>query len=341
MKDSPSVKVYYDHDADLDIIKNNKIGIIGYGIQGRAQSLNLRDSNLNVKVGNRIDEYYELAINDGFEVLDPPDLSKWADIIFYLIPDDAQVENYEKWIKPYLNEGDTVVFAHGYAIYHNRIILPENIDILLLAPRMPGRYIRNRYLNGWGAPVFIDVHHDYSGIGQEKVLALAKGIGATRIGAMQLKLNEETEIDLFIELYLLPRITHAIQSAFDFLIDKGFTPEAVISELYASKEIGELIKDAGDSNLYQIFMDHASPTCQFGKMENLKIIDNTKPRIHMEKVLNQIRNGEFDKNLKKEGISEYANLNEYNNEIKNSLIVNVHNRYNKLHKKNPNKGSTN
>ena len=332
MKNNSLVKVYYDEDANLDIIKDKKIGVIGYGIQGRAQSLNLRDSNLNIKVGNRVDEYYDIAINDGFEVLDPPSIAKWADVIFYLIPDDAQVENYQEWIKPYLKEGDTIVFAHGYALYHKRIIIPNYVDVLLLAPRMPGRYIRERYLNGWGAPVFIDVHNDYSGLGLEKVLALAKGIGATKIGAMQLALEEETEIDLFIEQYLLPRITHAIQSGFDYLVSKGFTPEAVISELYASKEIGELIKDAGDTNIYQIFMDHASPTCQFGKMENLKLIEETKPAIHMEKVLDQIRSGKFDTKLKKEGIKKYSNLNKYNDKIKKSSIVNTHTRYNELHR---------
>ena len=328
---NPQVKVYYDSDADLSYLSNKNIGVIGYGIQGRAQSLNLRDSGQNIRVANRQDNYFVQAQKDGFDVMKPTLLSEWADIIFYLIPDDAQVEKFQSWIEPYMTEGKTIVFAHGYAIYNNRIKFNNNVDILLMAPRMPGKYIRDRFLRGWGAPVFIDVFQDYSGNGMNIVLALAKGIGATKIGAMHISLAEETEIDLFIEQFLLPRITSAIQCSFDYLISLGMTPEAVISEIYASKEIGKLLTDAGNSNLYQVFIDNASPTCQFGKMKNIDRAKNLLPNEHMELVMKEIRNSIFDDELKLEGSSNYKNLKKYNNNLSKTKIVKTHKNYNKFH----------
>ena len=138
------VKMSYDDDADLKYLAGKNVGIIGYGIQGRAQALNLRDSGVNVRIANREDSYSMTAKDDGFEVQKPATLSEWADIIMYLIPDDAQQEKYAQWVQPYLTTGKAICFAHGYAVYNKTINIPEDVDILLLAPRMPGKYIRER-----------------------------------------------------------------------------------------------------------------------------------------------------------------------------------------------------
>lgn len=328
----PNAKIYYDQDADISVLKNKKIGIIGYGIQGRAQALNLRDSGLQVRIGNRDDEYCQTALQDGFEVDKPQDLANWADVVLFLIPDDAQTEVFDSWLAPYLTTGKSLVFAHGFAIYYDRLNIPEDIDVLLMAPRMPGKYIRERYLRGWGVPVFIDVHQDYSEHGLSTVLALSKGIGATRSGAMQISTSEETEIDLFIEQFLLPTITAAIHKAFDYLVAKGFTPEAVISELYASKEIGELITHAGDTNLYQVFRDHASPTCQFGKMRNIGKAENMISEPFMEQALADIRNRDFERELKAAAENDYQVLKDYDAEIDHSNFVQTHKAYNSIHR---------
>lgn len=322
--------MYYDEHADMEVLKGKNIGIIGYGIQGRAQALNLRDSGVNIRVGNREDSYKVVAESDGFTVYNPKDLAEWSDVIMYLIPDDAQADHFESWIEPHLKEGNALVFAHGYSVYHKTINIPEGIDILLLAPRMPGKYIRERYLNDWGVPVFVEAHKDYSGNGLNIVLALAKGIGATRIGAMKISLSEETEIDLFIEQYVLPQITATIHEAFDFLVSENFTPEAVISELYASAEIGELIAFAAKSNIYHVFKDHASPTCQYGKMIGTKLA--RKGDLSMKEVLNNLRNGTFNIKLSNAAKEEYKELNEYYDDIENTKLVKTHKVYNDLHR---------
>ena len=251
----------------------------------------------------------------------------------FLIPDQAQIEVYEHWVKPHLETGNIMVFAHGYSLYYQRLILPNDIDIVLLAPRMPGIYIRDRFMNKWGVPVFIDTIQDFSGDALSIVLALAKGIGSTRIGAMKISYREETEIDLFIEQFLLPVITSAIHTSFDFLLEKGYDPEAVLSELYASAEIGKLIAEASNTNIYQVFKDNASPTCQYGKMLGMKEIDPDFWRNLLEKTFNRIKSKNFDDMLKEESQNKYKDLIAYNEQVDETDLVLTHKNYIKAHKK--------
>lgn len=325
------VKMYYDKDADLSIVRKNKVGIIGYGIQGRGQALNLRDSGVDIRIGNIQDLYFKKAKEDSFPVSSPEEVAKWADIIMFLIPDDAQEAVYKKSILPGLQKGNTIVFAHGYSIYYKRISISQDIDVVLLAPRMPGKYVRERFLEGWGAPAFVSVEQDATGQALDKVLSLAKAIGATRVGVIESTFTEETEIDLFIEQFVLPTITGTLHNAFDFLVSKGFQPEVVISELYASGEIGSLLLKAADSNIYQVFRNHASPTCQFGKMKNMDKVVHPKLKEVMSNVLNEIRSAEFDKQLKAAGKDGYKDLKEYDDLMDKTQFVKTHNLYNKLH----------
>lgn len=305
------MKVYYDNDANIDVLQNQNIGIIGYGIQGKAQALNLRDSGLNVCIGNRSDEYHSRAEKDKFEILSIDKLVERSDIVFILIPDEAQAEVFDKYIKPHIKSGQTFVFAHGYSLRYNLINFPEYVDIILIAPRFPGKPIREYYLNGGGVPVFFDVYQDYSKQAKETGLALCKAIGATKAGVFEVSTNEETEIDLFIEQFLIPTFIKSIEIGFETLVKRGFDPHAVLSELFASGELGEVIKQASVDGLYQVFQNHASPTCQFGISRNVKNALSDYSYEFAEKVLDNIQCGEFSKALSKEGTSEYANLKSY------------------------------
>ena len=252
------MKIYYQENANLKYLKNKKIAIVGYGIIGRASALNLRDSGCDVVVGNIKDKYYKNALEDGFEVTSISEAVKQASIIFFLIPDQAQIKIFDKEIAPYLKKNDLLIFAHGFSIHYKKITPPKNTDVCLLAPRMPGKPIREYYLAGSGVPAFATVHINASGKAKEIILALAKAIGYTKAGVMDISFKEETEIDLFIEHYLLPTLIRSIRISFDELVKHGFTPESTLMELYASGEIGELLMMASQKGIYEVWRNCAS-----------------------------------------------------------------------------------
>tara|TARA_B100000575_G_scaffold27000_1_gene18218 strand:- start:24993 stop:25994 length:1002 start_codon:yes stop_codon:yes gene_type:complete len=316
------MKVFYETDASLKFLKNKKIGIIGYGIQGRAQALNLRDSGIDVLIGNRKDNYNKTAIKDGFKVMSIDQVVKNSSVIMFLIPDQAQEKIFKENFLENLNENDMLIFAHGYSINFKKIVPPKYVDVCLLAPRMPGDPIRDYYLNGSGVPAFVDVHNNFSGSAWEILLGVAKGIGATRAGVMHITFKEETETDLFIEQFLLPLIIKSIRLSFDELSSKGFTPEALLMELYASGEIGELILKAAKIGIYEVWEKNASPTCQYGIYNNLdRVLDSDSTRLIIHDTLKNIRNGRFSKELDDEANLDYKNLNKYNLDNKKSDLA--------------------
>lgn len=316
------MKVYYDEDADLKYLEGRRIAVIGYGIQGRAQALNLRDSGCDVIVGNIEDDYYKQAENDGFRVTGIAEAAKDASILIILIPDQAQKQVYRESIKSNLTKGDSLIFAHGYSIHYQDIIPPEDVDVCLLAPRMPGEPIRKYYLDGGGVPAFVDVYQNASGEAWEIVLAIAKGIGATRAAAMHVTFKEETEIDLFIEQFLLPVIIRNIRLSFDTLSEDGFTPEATLMELYGSGELGELLLMSAKMGIYRVWQNNASPTCQFGIFRNSEMVMPTEPTKKMiRNVICGLRDGSFVKALAKEAQAGYRNLKKYDEENERSLIT--------------------
>ena len=236
-------KVFHDQDANLKYLDGKTIGIIGYGIQGRAQALNIRDSGINVMIGNRQDRYAEKAVDDGFKVYTIDEVTIKSDIILFLIPDQAQPEIYENYIKDNIRPRLMLIFAHGYSLRYETIEIPSNIDVCLLAPRMPGKQIRGYFLSESGVPAFIDVVQNYSGQALEILLAVSKAAGFTRSGVLEVSYKVETELDLFIEQFLVTNIVKSIHTSFKILVEElNFPPMATLMELYASGEIAEVLK---------------------------------------------------------------------------------------------------
>ncbi|MFX1250637.1 MAG: NAD(P)-binding domain-containing protein [Promethearchaeota archaeon] len=215
-------KIYRENDGDLSILKDRTITIIGYGNQGRAQALNLRDSGLSVIIGNRNDNYKLRAEKDGFQTYSISDAVKKAEIIFLLIPDEIMPEIYETQVKPHLKPNDALVFASGYNIAFELIKGLKNVDIILLAPRMIGAGVRERYLTNEGFYSFISVHNDASGQAKDILLALAKGVGTLLKGAIELSFRQEAVLDLFNEQGFGPAFGQVLLSSIYTLIDAGY-----------------------------------------------------------------------------------------------------------------------
>lgn len=297
------------NDLNLDAIQNLKISIIGYGIQGRAQALNLRDNGINPYIGNLDDKYLKDAVSDNMNVSNISSAVKDANIIMMLVPDQSQSKVFEEVLSGQPESDCLVVVAHGYSIYHSNMNIPESFSIGMLAPRMPGAPIRDAFLKGSGIPAFFDVVKDSNGNTYDRLIALAHAIGFTKGGLYSVPLAEETEIDLFIEQFYLPIVIHSARIAHDFLITKGLNASTVLMELFASGEIGELLTRASNDGLYETWMNHASPTCRFGIK---RAVENKLPaetiKKFAENVLTEIRSGDFNKDLMNEGKNNYFSL---------------------------------
>lgn len=285
-------KIYYDSDADLSILKDSVIAIIGYGSQGHAQAQNLRDSGLNVVVAElRGTKNYELAIEHGFKPLTAKEASKIADVVQILAQDNVQAKLYKEEIEENMTEGKTLVFSHGFNIHYGQIIPPPNIDVIMVAPKGPGHLVRREYLRGAGVPSLVAVYQDYTGKAFQKALAYAKGIGATRAGVIETTFKEETETDLFGEQAVLcGGASELIKAGFEILVEAGYQPEIAYFEcLHELKLIVDLIYEGGIS-----FMRYSiSDTAEYGDMTRGKRIINESVREEMRKILKEIQSGEF------------------------------------------------
>ncbi|MGQ9679819.1 MAG: ketol-acid reductoisomerase [Candidatus Bathyarchaeia archaeon] len=286
------VNVYHDEDADLSILKGETIAIIGYGNQGRAQALNLRDSGLKVIIGNIEDESFKQALKDGFEVYSISEAAERGMIIFMLLPDEVQQKIFEREVRPHLKPGKAIVFAHGYNIHYGFIQPPNYVDVILLAPRMVGKFVRELYNKGSGAPVFLSAYNDASGKAKEKALALAKAIGSTRVGAMEISFAEETELDHFSEHFIAPIISRALILSFEVLCEMGYTPEAVLLELYASGELSEVAKAMATDGLVAQLPFH-SRTSQYGQLLYAERVMPDSEKEFIRQIVREIKNGTF------------------------------------------------
>ncbi|RKD25308.1 ketol-acid reductoisomerase [Caminicella sporogenes DSM 14501] len=287
-------KMYYDKEADLNYLLNKKVAVIGYGSQGHAHALNLLESGVDVVVGLYSgSKSWKKAESDGLKVVEVAEAAKESNVIVLLIPDELQQSVYTEYIMPYLDEGDALVFAHGFNIHYNQIVPPEYVDVFMVAPKGPGHLVRRVYKDGKGVPALFAVHQSYTGKAREMALAYAKGIGATRAGVLETTFKEETETDLFGEQCVLcGGVTELIKAGFDTLVNAGYQKEIAYFEcLHEMKLIVDLLYEGGFEKMrYSI-----SDTAEYGDYMVGKRIINEDTRKEMKKVLKEIQSGEFAK----------------------------------------------
>ena len=268
-----SVMVYYDSDADLSIVQGKRLAFIGYGNQGAAQAQNLRDSGVSeIVIGNREDDYKAAALEAGFRVVSIPEAAAWGEVVFLLIPDEEQPAVFREQIAPHLRPGATLVVASGYNIAFNLLAVPDAIDVVMVAPRMIGAGVRERFARGEGYPCFVSVERDASGQALNLALSIARGIGATRGGAVASSAKEEAALDLFSEQAVWPVILATMQAAYEVLHAAGFSDEAILYEMYLSKEPAEVFERFADLGVFGQLPLH-SHTSQYGQLRAL-LADN-------------------------------------------------------------------
>jgi ketol-acid reductoisomerase len=296
---------YYDADASLEILRKKTLGIIGYGNQGRAQALNLRDSGLDVIVGGLRDESAGQAEKDGFAVRPVAEVAERADVLALLIPDEVQRDVYNDVLSKRLRGGQALDFAHGYNIHFGLIKPPADVDVVMVAPRMIGTEVRESFVAGRGAPAFIAVAHDASGRALETALAWARGIGATRAGAFKTTFAQETELDLFQEQAVWPLLFRTWTTAFEYLVANGFPPEMVALEMYGSGEAAEIFREMARVGFFKQTRFH-SQTSQYGTLSRASAIPFAKQIDEfMAKGLAAIHDGSFDAEWRSEQAAGY------------------------------------
>jgi ketol-acid reductoisomerase len=288
-----AVKVYYEADASLDALKNKTIAVVGYGSQGHAHALNLRESGMNVIVGLRPGKSAEKAKQDGFDVFPVAEAAEKADVIMILVNDEHQGALYKESIEAHLKEGDAIAFGHGFNIHFGQIVPPKGVDVFMVAPKGPGHLVRRVFTEGKGVPCLIAIHQDYSGKAKEIALAWALGIGGARAGVLETTFQEETETDLFGEQAVLcGGATALVKAGFETLVEAGYQPEIAYFEcLHELKLIVDLMYEAGIAGMrYSI-----SDTAQFGDMTRGPRIVNDDTKKEMKKILDEIQSGRFAK----------------------------------------------
>lgn len=302
------LKIYYDKDADLNILKDKKIAIIGYGIQGRGQALNLRDSGLNVIVSEiEASPNYETAKKDGFNPVPAACAAKEADIAQILTQDHVQAKVYKESIAPYMTKGKALVFSHGFNIRFKQIKPNKKIDVFMVAPKGPGALVRKMYEEGKGVPCLAAIHQDATGNAMKLALAYAKGIGGTRAGVIETTFSEETETDLFGEQAVLcGGVSEMIKAGFDTLVGAGYQPEIAYFEvLHELKLITDLIQEHGISGMRR----RVSNTACYGDITRGPVVINEKTRKIMKKMLKDIQSGRFAREWIRENEEGRPNFN--------------------------------
>jgi ketol-acid reductoisomerase len=286
--------IYYDKDANLDLLKKRKVAVIGYGSQGHAHALNLRDSGVDVRVGlGAGSKSRAKAEGAGLRVVSVPEASKEADVIMVLIPDQTQKKVYDEEIAPHLSKGKALFFAHGFNIHFHQIRPSAEVDVLLVAPKGPGHLVRRQYQDGRGIPCLIAVQQDASGHAKALGLAYAKGIGGTRAGVLETTFKEETETDLFGEQAVLCGGASAlVKAGFETLVEAGYQPESAYFEcLHELKLIVDLMYEGGLA-----WMRHSiSDTAEYGDYTRGPRIVTDQTKLEMRKILKEIQTGQFAK----------------------------------------------
>ncbi len=285
-------KIYYDQDADLGLLKGRTIAIIGYGSQGHAHALNLRDSGQEVVVGlYKGSRSWARAEKDGLRVATVAEAARAADIVMILLPDQAHRETYEAAIQGALTKGKTLMVAHGFSIHFNQVVPPPDVDVSMIAPKAPGHVMRDLFTQGPGVPALLAVQQDVSGRARETALAYAKGIGCTRAGVIETTFREETETDLFGEqTTLCGGISHLIKAAFETLVEAGYQPEVAYFEcMHEMKLIVDLFYQGGLAYMrYSV-----SDTAEYGDYTRGPRIVTEQTKAEMKRILGEIQSGQF------------------------------------------------
>lgn len=284
--------IYYDDDADLSLIASKKVAVLGYGSQGHAHALNLRDSGVDVRVGLRPGSATAArAEADGLTVTSVAEACKQADVIMVLVPDQVQKALYEAEIEPNLSDGDALFFAHGFNVHFGLIRPPAGVDVVMVAPKGPGHLVRRTYLEGKGTPSLLAVHQDATGNAHDLGKSYAKALGATRAGLLETTFKEETETDLFGEqVVLCGGLTSLVMAGFETLVEAGYQPESAYFEcLHELKLIVDLMYEGGIS-----WMRHSiSDTAEYGDLTRGPRIVDERTRAEMRKILEEIQSGRF------------------------------------------------
>ena len=288
----PDTITYHDEDADLGALASETIAVVGYGNQGRSQALNLRDSGLKVIVGNIGDASKERAREDGFEAFDIAEAVRRADVVMLLIPDEVMAEVWARDVEPNLKKGACVSFASGYTITFGAITPGPDLDVVMVAPRMIGPGVRDRFVDGKGFPSFVGVHQDATGRAKPRMLALARGIGSTKAGCLELTFAQEAHLDLFTEQGFGPMMGIALRQSIELLVEQGYPPEAVVMEIFASGELGYAMQRAADTGLFAQNAFH-SHTSQYGSMTRSARVMDIDLKARLLEHLDDIRSGRF------------------------------------------------
>ncbi|MCM1009426.1 MAG: ketol-acid reductoisomerase [Fusobacterium sp.] len=311
-----NLKIYLDKDINKDLIKNKKIAVIGFGSQGYGQSMNLKDSGCDVVLGLRLGGNSDnKAKNYGFRTMSIADAVKYADIVQILIPDELQAEVYKKEILPNLRAGQYLMFSHGFNIHFKRIVAPENVNVIMVAPKGPGHTVRSEYELGKGVPSLIAIYQDVTGDSKEVALSYASAIGAGRAGIIETSFKEETETDLFGEQAVIcGGVSALIKTGFETLVEAGYSPYMAYFEvLHEMKLIVDLINQGGLADMrYSI-----SNTAEYGDMTRGPKIIDSKVKDSMKEVLKDIQSGAFADEFLTEmqsGAKKFQELREANRE---------------------------
>jgi len=285
------MKIYYDKDIKRGLLKGKKVCIMGYGSQGHAHALNLKESGVNVIVGVREGASFNKAKKAGFKVMVPSDAVKQADVVMMLVPDEYQADIYKNDVEPNLKKGAYLGFAHGFNIHYNQIVPSPDTNVFMVAPKGPGHLVRSEYTKGSGVPCLVAVHQDASGDTKAIALSYASAIGCGKAGIIETSFREETETDLFGEqVVLCGGLTSLILAGYETLVEAGYAPEMAYFEcLHEVKLIVDLIYEGGISNMrYSI-----SNTAQYGDLTRGPRIINPEVRKEMKRILKEIQSGEF------------------------------------------------
>ncbi len=301
------MKVYYDKDADLSLIKGKKVTIVGYGSQGHAHANNLNDSGVKVTVGLRKGgESWKKAKAAGLKVEEVAEAVKGADVVMILLPDESQPVVYREEIEPNIKKGAALAFAHGFNIHFGQIEPREDLDVIMIAPKGPGHLVRSTYVQGGGVPSLIAVHRDATGKGRDVALSYACANGGTKGGVIETTFREETETDLFGEQAVLCGGTTAlVQAGFETLVEAGYAPEMAYFEcLHELKLIVDLMYEGGIANMrYSI-----SNTAEYGDFTRGPRVVNEQTKLEMKKILKEIQTGQFAKEFILENRAGAASL---------------------------------